>query len=267
MKKLIKQLLPHSLSQFIRLRNQNKQLSRLDRIKLNVSHLSSSFNDHSLKEVFVSREITAEWPQVEQEVSSFSLAETAGGVNVGDRRAIYYLLRHLRPRSVLEVGTHIGASSVHAVAALRKTREQGGPGARFTTVDICNVNDPKTKPWLSWGSKWSPREMIHKMGAAEWVQFITKPSLEFLSATGEGFDFIFLDGDHCAKTVYQEIPAALDHLNPNGVILLHDYFPNAKPLWKGEPLFWGLGWRGNAFNLRVPSSRFYPWENSLGLRN
>src|SRR2546430_6217516 len=39
------------------------------------------------------------------------------------RRAIYYLVRHLRPRSVLEIGTHLGASTVHIAAALRKVQE------------------------------------------------------------------------------------------------------------------------------------------------
>jgi len=57
------------------------------------------------------------------------------------------------------------------------------------------------------------------------------PSLDYLAGCAQTFDFIFLDGDHAARTVYQEVPAALRLLNSGGVILLHDYFPNLRPLW------------------------------------
>ena len=63
------------------------------------------------------------------------------------------------------------------------------------------------------------------------MEFITSTSLSYFTRCELRFDFIFLDGDHTAKTVYQEIPAALRLLNQNGVILLHDYFPNLKALW------------------------------------
>jgi predicted O-methyltransferase YrrM len=53
------------------------------------------------------------------------------------------------------------------------------------------------------------------------------------------FDFIFLDGDHSAKTVYREIGHALKLLNKNGTILLHDYFPNLKPLWSNGNVLFG----------------------------
>jgi hypothetical protein len=42
---------------------------------------------------------------------------------------------------------------------------------------------------------------------------------------------IFLDGDHSAATVYQEVPFALKRLRKNGIVLLHDYFPYLKALW------------------------------------
>lgn len=48
---------------------------------------------------------------------------------------------------------------------------------------------------------------------------------------------IFLDGDHSAEVVYQEIPLALRRLEPPGLIMLHDYFPDQRPLWPGrEPV-------------------------------
>ena len=41
-----------------------------------------------------------------------------GGMNPGDRRALYYLVRHLRPERVLEIGTLAGASTVHLAMGL-----------------------------------------------------------------------------------------------------------------------------------------------------
>src|SRR5689334_16310324 len=67
--------------------------------------------------------IDAEWPTVEQELGTFRITTAAGGVNPGDRRALYYIIRALRPNRLLEIGTHIGASTVHAAAALRADAE------------------------------------------------------------------------------------------------------------------------------------------------
>ena len=47
------------------------------------------------------------------------------------------------------------------------------------------------------------------------------------------FNMIFLDGDHSAKTLYKEIPLALNSLD-DGIIILHDYFPKLNPLWKNQ---------------------------------
>ena len=44
------------------------------------------------------------------------------------------------------------------------------------------------------------------------------------------FDLVFLDGSHRADDVYKEISLALDSLKPSGFILLHDYYPNSKPV-------------------------------------
>jgi hypothetical protein len=101
----------------------------------------------------------------------------------------------------------------------------------MTTVDVVDVNDEVAGPWKTRHSTYSPRAMVSMMGAAEWVTFVTAASLDYLGRCTERFDFIFLDGNHSARTVYREVPAALRLLNPNGILLLHDYFPGGRPLW------------------------------------
>ncbi|MCF8496534.1 MAG: class I SAM-dependent methyltransferase [Alphaproteobacteria bacterium] len=146
------------------------------------------------------------------------------GVNPGDRRAIYTLIAALKPARILEVGTHIGASTLYIAAALRSA------GGHVTSVDILDVNAPDG-PWRRAGLPGSPRENLTKLGWEGHVTFVAQPAQDFMASIAEKFDFIFLDGDHGADSVYGEVAAALRILNPGGLILLHDYYPGGEPLF------------------------------------
>ena len=50
-------------------------------------------------------------------------------------------------------------------------------------------------------------------------------SNDFFKNNNKQYDVIFIDGDHCAQQVRQDIFNALDALSPQGIILLHDVFP------------------------------------------
>jgi len=238
MKQQTKKLSPLSIMlRFIRTRREKRDLNQLRSIPCNATALSRSIDQTKLQQFFLSQDMESEWLEVDREISSLRITEKAGGITAGDRRALYYLLRYLRPRAVLEIGTYIGASTVHIIAALRQGRlEDQAHAGKLVTVDICDVNEAHLQPWLRWGATYSPRDMAAKMGAADWVRFIINLSMEYFSRCTEGYDCIFLDGDHAAQTVYQEIPAALKLLNPEGVILLHDYYPNRRPLWSNGTL-------------------------------
>ncbi|MGH9195632.1 MAG: O-methyltransferase [Acidimicrobiia bacterium] len=225
-------LLPQGLRNALSIQLDKRRLGAIPGRTCPAAPLRRGVDAESLGQVFLSKEVESEWPEVEREISSLAITEQVGGVNPGDRRAIYFLIRHFRPRSVLEIGTHIGASMVPITAALRRNRQQDqGKPYRVTAVDIVDVNDEKTQPWRAYGSRYSPKEMLAKMGAADLVTFVVQPSLEYFSICNQRYDFIFLDGDHAGKTVYQELPAALRLLNEGGVVLLHDYFPGLRPLW------------------------------------
>jgi predicted O-methyltransferase YrrM len=225
-------LLPQDLYNALRIQLDKRRLGAIPGRTCPVAPLRRGFDAESLRQVFLSKEVESEWPEVEREISSLDITEQAGGVNSGDRRAIYFLVRYFRSRSVLEVGTHIGASMLHITAALRRNRLQDqGKTHRATTVDIVDVNDEETQLWKAYGSRYSPKEMLGKMGAADLVTFVMQPSLEYFSICNQRYDFIFLDGDHAGRTIYQELLAALRLLDEGGVVLLHDYFPDLRPLW------------------------------------
>ena len=157
----------------------------------------------------------------------YGTREIGGGVNPGDRRALYHLIAHFQPKRVLEIGTHVGASTVHITFALHRFV----PDGHLTTVDITDVNGPNAA-WKSFGMSAPPALIISDLGLAGNTTFVTSPAAKMLDAA-ERYDLIFLDGDHSPRAVYREISAALGILSPPGVIVLHDFYPGGKPLTPG----------------------------------
>lgn len=151
-----------------------------------------------------------------------SAQDVSGGVNPGDRRAIYYLASHFKPRTVLEIGTHIGASTINLASALRHF------GGHLTTVDIVDVNAPDG-PWKDLALARPPSATLSQLGLGQTVAFRAGAAADVLRGSGS-YDLIFLDGDHSALAVYREISAALKLLNDGGLILLHDFYPGLNPI-------------------------------------
>jgi predicted O-methyltransferase YrrM len=154
----------------------------------------------------------------------YGTGEIFGGVNPGDRRALYHLIAHFKPKRVLEIGTHVGASTVYIASALRRFVE----GGKLTTADISDVNGPQGA-WKSLGMSAPPVWFVSNLGFEDVTTFITRAAAQILNGPGR-YDLIFLDGDHSVPAVYREISAALNILNPQGLIVLHDFYPGGKPL-------------------------------------
>jgi predicted O-methyltransferase YrrM len=216
----VKALLPNSLLKYLQLRQESRSLGALKTRACNAANLRRDIPD------IQNLDITPEWESVLKELAPLQLGDKGGAVNPGDRRAIYYLTRALQPRAVLEIGTHLGASTGMFALALRNSAV---PAPALVTVDILDVNGPDGA-WVRFGVKQPPRSALHAL-RCDFVDFVNTPSLAFLTSCKQRFDLIFLDGGHEASTVYQEVPAALELLNPNGLILLHDYYTSGKPLW------------------------------------
>ena len=81
--------------------------------------------------------------------------------------------------------------------------------------------------------------------------------------------FRFLDGSHLAATVYRELPRALRRLAPDGVLLLHDYFPGGRPLWQSGAVIRGpyLAARrllSEGWPIKLQPLGRLPWPTKLG---
>lgn len=230
--------------------------------------LLRSRNDVSLERIFCDPEITANWNEDIDAIHANVPDDGRGGVNYGDGRAIYFLVNALAARDVLEVGTHIGVSTAHISSALRRVASIAIRPPNLTTVDIVDVNDPEKGPWVENGSECSPQEIVENLGNGDLVDFVTQDSTEFLKRCGLTFDLIFLDGSHAAEMVYRETSLALKLLNEGGVILLHDYFPDLKPLWSNNsvlpgPFLAGGKIQSECGSLVIQPLGALPWRTKL----
>jgi predicted O-methyltransferase YrrM len=190
----------------------------------------------ALGDIWADKNLAVAWEEDHAAIrDSFGDEDKTEGVNSGDRRTLYYLIMALRPGNVLEVGTHIGASTLHIARALKRLNQNG----RITSVDIIDVNHPKHGAWKRLGLAKPPKEIARDLECADWIDFQAGGSLKLMRKTTQHYDFVFLDGDHSARAVYQEVSAALSLLTPGGLILLHDYHPGARPLYPDGALIGG----------------------------
>ncbi len=219
-----------------------------------------------LAAAFASPDAQRDWPPTAERIAALGITPEAG-MNPGDRRALYHLVRHLRPERVLEIGTQAGASTVHLAAGLAAVH--GAGERRLVTVDINDVNGAENAAWRAFGLPQSPADAMRRLGYDRLVQFRVGRSLEILRERGEAYDLVFLDGDHRLPTVAAEIPLALGRLRPGGLVLLHDFFPELRPLWPDGKVIEGpwlavrrlqrAGWP-----LEVVPLGDLPWPTKLG---
>jgi predicted O-methyltransferase YrrM len=168
-----------------------------------------------------------EWVRAAAEIDALGISHS-GGSNAGDCRAVFYLVCYLRPKAILEIGTRLGATLARMAVAMRTLAMAEDFTPVIHTVDIADVNSNAT-----WGPhcRYSPRDSLRKLGCGPFVKFFNQRSLDYFAQSNQRFDLIFLDGSHEAIDVYQELALALKALNPNGSILLHDYYPHGWPLF------------------------------------
>jgi predicted O-methyltransferase YrrM len=257
--------IPSSIKKKIRFYQDMKSLKLLNNINASVDNLFF-YNSVIKDNIFDSIAVKNLWVQSEKDVSQFKIPDFTGGVNVGDRRAIFYLISHFMPKNILEIGTHLGASTIQICSALMRNKSNE---SKVTTVDIRDVNCTDDKPWLKAKSSNSPKSILQSLSLDHCVDFVVDTSTNFLKNTDKIYDFIFLDGDHSATAVYQEVQLSLNKLSENGMILLHDYFPDMKPLWSNGNIIKGpylavKKLQSEGLNIEALPLGELPWPTKLG---
>ena len=233
MKRMVRRLLPAPVDNAVRRTLHARRLSRAPARPVDVSRLPTA-EEVSVSELFEDGGLSGEWDRARRRIGEvFEYENKWQAVDVGVRRALWYLVRRWRPRSVLEIGTLVGASTVHIAMALKACGPADAPTPRLVTVDLNDVNDPARRPWTRHGVSASPREMLERLDCADLVEFVTASSLDYLPGREDEFDFIFVDHAASADVVYRELPPALAALRPGGRLLMDAYYPDGKPLHPG----------------------------------
>jgi hypothetical protein len=117
----IKRVIPTEIKQPLRNYVDEQKWRPLDRLAFDTSRLlprsridvATVMNDRVIGEAFA--EDHASLARV------YGGHEISGDVNPGDRRALYHLIAHFKPKQILEVGTHVGASTLHVASAINAT--------------------------------------------------------------------------------------------------------------------------------------------------
>lgn len=234
-KETLKKILPGSVIRNLIRAKETVALGFTPSERLNMRNLRA-LTTPDLDAIMADTVLTASYKGDKGDVDAvFPASDVYGGINPGDRRAVYHLIGALKPANILEVGTHIGASTLIIAKALVT---HCGPEARMTTIDILDVNAPNG-PWKKNGLSKTPQQSLAALGLEKRVTFLNKPMLEVLRETPERYDLIFLDGDHRAGPVYREIVTALSRLNDNGVLLMHDVYPKGRALYSDSNVIFG----------------------------
>lgn len=121
-------------------------------------------------------------------------------------RFLKLLVKMMRPKRILEIGTYTGYSAICMAEGL----DENG---RLYTFEIDDELEDFTRRW------------IENSPVAEKIVFTIGSALETVPTLGEKFDLVFIDGNKREYIAYYEM--ALEYLNEGGWILADN------TLWDG----------------------------------
>lgn len=120
--------------------------------------------------------------------------------SVGEKMLLYWLIRELKPKVVIETGTHRGLTSLYMAHALYDNGE-----GHLTTYDP-----------FEWGAQGNFAKFL------ELLPYVTYKQKRGDWLDEEKIDFAFIDGFHSEKDVEEELAALLPRLSDFATVVFHD---------------------------------------------
>ncbi|HLT45921.1 MAG TPA: class I SAM-dependent methyltransferase [Rubricoccaceae bacterium] len=131
-------------------------------------------------------------------------------------RFLFQLVRALRPRRVLELGTSLGVSAAHLAAALALNEAEGGPAGRLVTLE--------GDPGLAARAADALAGLGHAGRTTVVVGRFAETLPDVLGAHGP-FDLVFLDGHHEEAATLRYFETIRPHLAPGACVAFDDVEP------------------------------------------
>lgn len=160
----------------------------------------------------------------------------AGWVTLADAQFLYWAVRQLKPKTIVQAGVSNGLSTAFMMLALAKN----GPDGKLYGIDLPAVFDPKNTDWLTKGevygvaipegktSGWMVPDIYrdrYEMQAGD-AKELLPPLVDRLDT----IDLFFHDSDHTYDHMIFEFEQAMRKLSPGGAIIADDVSWNAS-LW------------------------------------
>src|ERR1700685_641496 len=160
----------------------------------------------------------------------------AGWVNMVDAQFLYWAVRRVKPRIIVQTGVSNGLSSAFMMLALAKN----GPQSRLHVIDLPHIFDPVDTAWTEKGklhgvvipqgksSGWMVPDIYRDRFEVDVgdAKVLLPPLIERL---GE-IDMFFHDSDHFYSHMMFEFDEAMQKMGPNSVIMPDEISWNAS-LW------------------------------------
>jgi predicted O-methyltransferase YrrM len=162
--------------------------------------------------------------------------------------ALFALTRAVAATRALEIGTHLGFSTLNIAAGLT----QNGVDPKLTSVDMIDVNDEARGHFRAYGATMSARQRLRALSLEDRVEFVVSTSDAFLKRAQDTYDFIFVDGEHSEPGAYFDILQSLLRLSERGIIVLHDYNDPDDPTPGAKLGQYGVHWAIQRLRAYIP---------------
>jgi hypothetical protein len=153
-------------------------------------------------------------------------AESAADLNLGFGFLYYSLVRTLRPKHVVVIGSGFGFSVVCLALGLK---DNGRGAVTFVDPSYSVLADGPFKTiggMAQWDDPQKVRSHFARFGLAELVTHYRLRSADFFAGFSEArippIDLAFIDGNHAYDDVRHDFLSTVRHSHKNTYILLHD---------------------------------------------
>lgn len=150
------------------------------------------------------------------------LCYNTGGVEVEVGEFLYSLVRVIKPKRVLETGTHKGISAAYMAGGLKDNKDQGSNGT-LTTIEFLEENYRDST------------KLFAKLGLETYIDAVQQDVTDY--KTDDQFGIVFLDTE--PQTRFSEMVKFYDNVTPGGLIIIHDLHRHMHQVENEEH---GFGW-------------------------